>query len=102
MLEHRFFNKLLGREPFERGADVLYSACRSRRQSRRNIGSVIKKVGREIRLTDAQVFPVHELLKMIADEFLHLRMRHSSLGILDFRTFRCCVHPGSPFQADAA
>ena len=45
---------------------------------------MIHKSGREIYLTDPQVLPVHKLLKMIADEFLHLPVRHVCFGILDF------------------
>src|SRR6266478_7933416 len=70
---------------FERGAEVLDRPRRSRWQSWGDIRSVIHKSRREIHLTDTQVLPVHEFLKMIADEFLHLRLRHASLGILDFR-----------------
>jgi hypothetical protein len=33
----------------------------------------------------AQILPVHEFLKMIADNSFNLRMRHSCLGILRFR-----------------
>src|SRR5229473_1601563 len=67
---------------FERGTDVLDRPRRSRWQSRGDIRSVIHKSRREIHLTDTQVLPVHEFLKMIADEFLHLRMCHSGLGVL--------------------
>src|SRR6202165_5703681 len=51
----------------EGGADVLDSPRRSRRKSRGDVGAVIHKAGREIHVTDAQVFPVYEFLKMIAD-----------------------------------
>src|SRR3984893_10168279 len=50
---------------------------------------------REIHLIEVHVFPVHKFLKMIADEFLHLHLRHVCLEILDFRPFRRCAHPGS-------
>jgi hypothetical protein len=40
--------------------------------------------------------------KMIANEFLHLQVRHAGLGILDFRCSRSCIHSDLPFQADAA
>src|SRR5260370_933372 len=73
---------------FERGADILDRARRPWWQSRWDVSSVVHKSWREIHLTDTQVLPVHELLKMIADEILHLRMRHSGLGVLDFRCSR--------------
>src|SRR6266699_4758735 len=49
---------------FERGADVRYDACRSRKPSRRDVGPVIDKAGCEIHCTDVHVFSVHEFLKM--------------------------------------
>ena len=62
---------------------------------------MIEKTVSEIHFTDAQVFPVHEFLKMIADEFLHLRMSHVRLGIPRFRSLDVLILSFS-LQAEAA
>jgi hypothetical protein len=66
---HVFYRHTQVRNFLERGAPVLGRPFWSRSQSGRDIRPVFDKAWREIRLTDAQVLPVHEFLKVIADEF---------------------------------
>jgi hypothetical protein len=54
----------------ERRRQILFGTLGSRRQPRRHIGAVLLVIRREIPAGDVQIFPVDELLEMIADELL--------------------------------
>ncbi len=70
--DHVFDGHLKVGKFFERGPNVLDRTRRSLRHSPRHVRSAIHKPWCEILFADAQILPVHEFFKVVADEFLHL------------------------------
>lgn len=63
------------------GRHVLHCVGRPRWQFRRYIRAAIDEIGGETHFGDAQVFQVHEFLRVIVDKLPRLRLRHACLGI---------------------
>jgi hypothetical protein len=61
----------------ERGGQIPFQSIRSGRRTRRRISPVFLVFGREIAFCNRQVFSVHKLFKMVADEFLVLFGAHT-------------------------
>jgi hypothetical protein len=64
-------------KPLERGGQIPFQSIRSGRRTRRRIPPVFLVFGREIAFCNRQVFSVHKLFKMVADEFLVLLGAHT-------------------------
>lgn len=86
----------------ERCADVLNRARRSRRHSRRDVGSVIYEFGCEIHFADSQILPVLELLEMIAPNSFISACVMSVFGFLSSPECTDALILDLRFQADAA
>ncbi len=58
-------------------ANVGLGTGRAGRRARRNVRAVVHKLRREVYVCDVEVLAVHELLKVVADEGLHLGVGHA-------------------------
>jgi hypothetical protein len=61
----------------QRAAHIFDRASRPRRHARWHIRPVIHKFRSEVYISDLDVFPVYELLEVVADKFPRFLMRHS-------------------------